>query len=90
MTKKINTVGVIGAGTMGLGIAQVTALAGYNVQLYDSVDELAEATLPRIERNLQIGIEKGKVSKKQMEDTLARITTVNQLQDLESEIVLKQ
>ena len=53
----IRTVGVIGAGQMGTGIAHVCALAGYNVRLNDLTRERIDAGISLIERNLgrQVG-----------------------------------
>ncbi len=56
---------VIGAGTMGHGIAQVAAQAGYTITLYDITVELAEAGLERVRANLDKGIERGKVTAEQ-------------------------
>ena len=73
MSQPLHVVGVIGAGTMGHGIAQVSAQAGYSVVLYDVTIEQAQTGKQRIEKNLQGGIEKGKVSPEEMKATLARI-----------------
>jgi 3-hydroxybutyryl-CoA dehydrogenase len=72
---EIERVAVIGAGTMGHGIAQVTALAGYEVALYDTAPGLVEEGLARIGANLDAGVERGKVSAESRRDTLNRITT---------------
>lgn len=71
--KNIERVGVIGAGTMGHGIAQVSAMAGCNVVLMDNTAELATAGLQRIKDNLGDGIERGKVTEAQRDQTLAKI-----------------
>ena len=89
MPKKINTVGVIGAGTMGLGIAHIAAMAGYNVQLFDSTPGKAAQAFNRITKNLQKGIEKGKVSQKEMELALSKINIIEELIDLEADIVIE-
>jgi 3-hydroxybutyryl-CoA dehydrogenase len=78
----VHTIGVLGAGTMGHGIAQVAAAAGFQVVMRD----LDEATVARgrqsIERNLAKGIERGKVTEPQRDETLARVTITTELQDL--------
>ena len=51
---EINAVGVVGAGTMGHGIAQVAAQAGYATVLYDVARELAQQGLQRIGENLDV------------------------------------
>lgn len=67
----ISTVAVLGAGTMGHGIAQVAAAAGCQVRLFDVRPELVEAGLAKIRANLDAGVAKGKVSETQREATLA-------------------
>ncbi len=62
MMKPFNTVGVIGSGTMGAGIAQVVALAGYKTVLYDVNAEILQVALTRIEQAIAKGIQKGKLS----------------------------
>ncbi|HEX6064236.1 MAG TPA: 3-hydroxyacyl-CoA dehydrogenase family protein [Longimicrobiales bacterium] len=71
--KTIERVGVIGAGTMGHGIAQVAAAAGCDVVLMDNTADLAERGLQRIRENLNDGIKRGKVTEQQRDDVLARI-----------------
>ena len=71
--KSIERVGVIGAGTMGHGIAQVAAAAGCDVVLMDTTADLAERGLQRIRDNLADGIKRGKVTEPERDDVLARI-----------------
>jgi 3-hydroxybutyryl-CoA dehydrogenase len=79
MSGTISHVGVIGAGTMGHGIAHVAALAGYEVLLFDVTLEAAQAGLAKVRRNLEVGVEKGKVAAAQRDAALARITCVDRL-----------
>ena len=58
----ITHVGVLGAGTMGHGIAHVSAAAGFEVVLYDVTLQMAQAGLEKIRKNLEIGVEKKKVT----------------------------
>jgi len=74
-TPRFETVAVLGAGTMGAGIAQVCAQAGSSVILQDVTDEFAQKGLSRVRDFLQKGVEKGKVTALQSSDVLARITT---------------
>lgn len=69
-------VGIIGAGTMGHGIAQVSAQAGYQVLLSDVTLEAAQAGRAKLEKNLNVGVEKGKVSAADRDAALARIQCV--------------
>ncbi|MET0396390.1 MAG: 3-hydroxyacyl-CoA dehydrogenase family protein [Longimicrobiaceae bacterium] len=62
MDEKLERVGVLGAGTMGHGIAQVCAMAGLGVSLYDPQPGQVDAALAAITGNLDKGVERGKVS----------------------------
>ena len=64
---------VIGAGTMGHGIAQVAAQAGYVVRLADAVPGAAAAAVERIRANLEGGVARGKVTAAARDEALARI-----------------
>ena len=78
----VHTIGVLGAGTMGHGIAQVAAAAGFQVVMRD-VDETAVARGKQsIERNLAKGIERGKVTETQRDEALSRIAITTELKDL--------
>ncbi|MFQ3319050.1 MAG: 3-hydroxybutyryl-CoA dehydrogenase [Natronomonas sp.] len=65
---------VIGAGSMGHGIAQVSAMAGHDVRLNDVDEERIEAGLGGIESNLQGGVERDKITESERDAALARIT----------------
>ncbi|HME89956.1 MAG TPA: 3-hydroxyacyl-CoA dehydrogenase family protein [Myxococcaceae bacterium] len=80
--EQIKSIGVLGAGTMGHGIAQVAAQAGYRTLLYDVTPALAEAGLRRIAENLEKGIERGKVKPAEKDAALQRLTAVSQLASL--------
>ena len=70
---EINRIAVLGAGTMGHGIAQVAAAAGYPVVLRDTSEEALARGLRAIASNLAKGIERGKVTADERDLTLARI-----------------
>jgi 3-hydroxybutyryl-CoA dehydrogenase len=72
----IQTIGVLGAGQMGGGIAQVAATAGYDVRLADATLELAQKGLAKIEGVLSKQVEKGKVTAEAKAQVLQRITPV--------------
>ena len=76
---EIKTVLVIGAGTMGHGIAQVVAQAGSSARLFDVDATLAETGLAKIRQNLEKGVEKGKVVPADRDATLARLSTTTDL-----------
>lgn len=65
---------VLGAGTMGHGIAHVSALAGHEVVLRDIEASIIEDALGQIERNLRGGVERGKVTEAEVTDALDAIT----------------
>jgi 3-hydroxybutyryl-CoA dehydrogenase len=69
----INYVTVLGAGTMGAGIAQVCAAAGCRTTLFDVDDDALERGFDRIRRNLDKGVELGKVSSQEHHDTLNQL-----------------
>ena len=75
----IQKASIIGAGTMGHGIAQVAAQSGAAVTLIDINDEAVQRGRLAIEKNLNKGIEKGKVTETQRDETLARISTSTEL-----------
>jgi 3-hydroxybutyryl-CoA dehydrogenase len=70
----IGTIGVIGAGQMGSGIAHVFALAGYDVVLTDLTDELVEGALARIGAGLDRQVSHKRISEADKTAALARIT----------------
>lgn len=73
MNGEIRTVAVLGAGTMGHGIAQVAAVSGCHVRLRDTSDEFVERGIERIRRNLDEGVMRGKVQFETRADALERI-----------------
>jgi 3-hydroxybutyryl-CoA dehydrogenase len=78
----VGTIGVLGAGTMGHGIAQVAAAAGFRVLLRDINDAAVAKGTQAIEGNLAKGIERGKVTEQDRVEILARIATTTELRDL--------
>ena len=78
----IKKIGVVGAGQMGGGIALVSAQAGFDVVLQDLEDSFVEQGLATIGKNLQRGVDKGKLTADQKQETLGRIRGTSQLADL--------
>lgn len=72
-------IGVVGAGTMGHGIAQVAAMSGQNVRMYDAFPGVAAKGLAAIRANLDQGVAKGKVDAATRDAALGRITVVDDL-----------
>ena len=79
---EIETVGVVGAGQMGNGIAHVMALAGYEVLLNDLDAAALEAAIERIGRNLDRQVNSGKIAETDKTAALGRIRTTLELTDL--------
>ena len=75
MTTTFASVAVLGAGTMGAGIAQVCAQAGSKVVLQDITEEFVQKGLGRVRDFLQKGVDKGKTSEAQRDLVLSRVTT---------------
>jgi len=67
------TIGVVGAGTMGNGIAQVAARAGYQVILRDVAEELLRKGLENVNRSLQRDVDKGRLSEPEKREIVERI-----------------
>jgi 3-hydroxybutyryl-CoA dehydrogenase len=78
----IKTIGVVGAGTMGNGIAQVCAQAGYNVIMNDREDAFVQRGLSSISKSLGKLAEKGKFSAEERDAIYGRITPSTTLEDL--------
>jgi 3-hydroxybutyryl-CoA dehydrogenase len=78
---EVKTVAVLGAGTMGHGIAQVAAVAGYRVVLRDVTEELVSRGLKAIESNLSKGVERGKVTAEEKERALSNLSTTTALEE---------
>ncbi|WP_327052093.1 3-hydroxyacyl-CoA dehydrogenase family protein [Halomicrococcus gelatinilyticus] len=74
-------VGVLGAGTMGHGIAQVTAMAGHDVTLRDIEMEFVEDGIDSIEANLQGGVDRDKVTEAEKDAALDRISGTTDLEE---------
>ena len=77
---EISRILVIGAGTMGHGIAQTAAAAGYRVLLHDVSEDLIRSGIASIGKNLAKGIEKGKLTSDQRDTALGRIEAAPELE----------
>ena len=81
--QEIRTIGVVGAGTMGHGIAQVSAVSGYDVVLVDVAPQALERGIKQIGKSLEKLESKGKLSGEEREKTLARIRPESRLDALQ-------
>jgi len=79
---EIKTIGVLGAGTMGNGIAQVAAQAGFNVVMRDIEDRFVQGGLKNIDKFLAKSVEKGKMTADQKNGVMGRIKGTTKLEDM--------
>jgi 3-hydroxybutyryl-CoA dehydrogenase len=78
----IKTVGVLGCGLMGAGIAQVSAAAGYKTIVREVEDSFLKKGMGRIDKFLAGGVEKGKVTAEEKDKTLGNLAGTTRLEDL--------
>ena len=78
----IKTIGVVGAGQMGNGIAQVAAYSGFQVVMSDIADSFVQKGVATISKNLDRMVEKGKIPAQKKEEVMGRIKGTTQLQDM--------
>ena len=79
---EIKTVGVLGCGLMGAGIAQVAAAAGYKTIVREVEERFLEKGMGRIEKFLAGAVEKGKVTAAEKDKTLGNLSGTTKLEDL--------
>ncbi len=85
--KDIKSIGILGGGVMGGGIAQTAILAGYKVIVRDLKDEIVQKTKDTIingKFGLKGGVERGKHTQEQMEQAIARLNTTTRVEDLKN------
>ncbi|MCB2151506.1 MAG: 3-hydroxybutyryl-CoA dehydrogenase, partial [Rhodobacteraceae bacterium] len=78
----IRTVGIVGAGQMGNGIAHVFALAGFEVLLNDITQAALDKAVALIDRNMERQVSRGKIAETDRQAALGRIRTTMKLADL--------
>ncbi len=78
---EIESIGVVGAGQMGRGIAQVAAMANFQVIIFDVSEEALNFGLNFVKKQMEKGLAKGKWDQGKVDDTLARITGSLTLED---------
>ncbi len=86
----IQRIGIVGAGQMGNGIAHVAAQAGIDVVMHDVEDRFVQKGLAVIDKNLQRGVDKGRMTADDKAKVLGRIRSTTRLEDLaESQLVVE-
>jgi 3-hydroxybutyryl-CoA dehydrogenase len=78
----IERVGVVGAGQMGAGIAEVSLRAGADVRIYEPTEALVAAGRDRITKSLDRGVSKGKLSQEERDAALSKLSVTTTLADL--------
>ena len=79
----IKTIGIIGAGRMGAGIAQVMAASGFEIILMDIKDEFIRRGIDNIKKGLAKALEKGKITPEEKEKAITKIRTTKRFEDME-------
>jgi 3-hydroxybutyryl-CoA dehydrogenase len=87
--ENIKKIAVIGAGTMGQGIAQVCALAGYTVMLYDIQPELIRTAISTIRKTLESHVERGKITEQQKNEVIGRIEAAGDFRTLQIDLAIE-
>ena len=86
----IQTIGIVGAGQMGNGIAHVMSLAGYDVMLNDISEDALSAAMEILRGNMARQVGRGKIAEADMETALGRITTTTTLTELgQSDLIIE-
>lgn len=85
----VKTIAVIGAGTMGQGIAQVAAAAGFDTLLFDAQASMAQKALGTIASHLAKAVSLKKITAQQQTDTLARIRVVEDLAEVKADCIIE-
>ena len=86
---QIQTIGVVGAGTMGQGIAQICALAGYKTILFDINAPVLDKARQTTETSLSKAVEKGKLTEAEKKETLERLCFSRNMTDVLADIIIE-
>ncbi|MEZ4885628.1 MAG: 3-hydroxyacyl-CoA dehydrogenase NAD-binding domain-containing protein [Chitinophagales bacterium] len=89
MIDTIQKIAIIGAGTMGAGIAQLAAMAGYKTILFDINEDALVKGIQTIAKNMDGAIKRGKMSIEAKEATLQNLHTSTNFQDLKADFILE-
>lgn len=87
--ENIKTIGIAGAGTMGQGIAQVCATAGYQVVLYDVAEAQLANAKNLIQKSLQVAVDKGKLGADESSQVLSRIQFQPDVNQLMADLIIE-
>lgn len=87
--ESIKNIAIVGAGIMGQGIAQVCALAGYPVMLYDTQPDLIKTAIANIRKNLEGSVDKGELEPNQKDEFLNLIKAVGDFRQLQVDLAIE-
>jgi 3-hydroxybutyryl-CoA dehydrogenase len=85
----MTTICICGAGTMGTGIAQTSAAAGFNTILYDLNEEVTQKARKKLDKDLDGLVNKQKISVEKKEEIIGRIRFSSNIQDCRAELVIE-
>jgi 3-hydroxybutyryl-CoA dehydrogenase len=85
----IKTVAVLGAGTMGQGIAQVCAMTGFRTLLFDTNTQQVSRALANIKKNVQRAVDGGKLSKDQQQQVESNLASVSELRGVIADLIVE-
>jgi 3-hydroxybutyryl-CoA dehydrogenase len=86
---QIKTIGIAGAGTMGAGIAQVTAASGYKTILFDLNDTILAKAKSGLEKSLESLVQKQKLTAEKKEQILSDISYTDDINELKADLVIE-
>ncbi|HEY1869994.1 MAG TPA: 3-hydroxyacyl-CoA dehydrogenase NAD-binding domain-containing protein, partial [Chitinophagaceae bacterium] len=84
-----NTICVCGAGTMGLGIAQLSAAAGFNTVLYEVNESVLENAKNLLQKNLQALVEKKRITYEEKEKIFQRINFTSKINECKAKVIIE-
>lgn len=85
----VKTIAIAGAGTMGSGIAQVCAQAGYHTLLYDISGAMLDKAQTLLEKSFNLLTEKGKITVAEKTESLSRLHFTSDLQELKAQLIIE-
>lgn len=86
----IQTIGVVGAGSMGAGIANLAAINGFHVILRDIEERFLDGALARMDKFMSKSVERGKMTEDQKQEALSKIKTTTNLNDMkDADVVIE-
>lgn len=89
MTSIIKSIGIVGSGTMGQGIAQVCARAGFVVRLYDINNDNAISAVSKISMSLEMLVEKGKISEAEKSEAQNMVSVASAIEELTCDLIIE-